>query len=105
MRPRLGVTLPLRPLLDPVVADGRGRVERIGHVLAGDVLDETGVERVPDPQAGVTVGLQFDAHLTPSLRPCRGLCSAAPRSGSGLMPVLVREDVRLREWAAACSEL
>ena len=53
----------LRALLDAVVADRRRRVERVGDVLAGDVLDEAGVERVADPEPGVAVRLQLDPHL------------------------------------------
>ena len=72
VRPRLGCHSPLGPLLDPVVADGRGGVERVGHVLAGDVLDEAGVERVADPEAGVAVGLQLERAPDRPAGPCRG---------------------------------
>ena len=63
MRPRLGNDPPLRAFLDAVVTDCRRRVERVGHVLAREILDEPCVERVADPQTGEAVGLQLDANL------------------------------------------
>ena len=64
MCPRLGSDTPLRALLDAVVTDCRGGVERVGDVLAGQILDEAGVERVPDPEPCVAVRLQLDANLS-----------------------------------------
>ena len=105
MRPRLGRDPTLRRLLDAVVPDRLRCVERVGHVLSGDVLDEAGVERMSDPEPGVAVRLELDAHLT-ALRACVAV-GAVEVSGQILyvMPILVSKDVRLRERPAARAEL
>ena len=100
-----GVTRPCGPLLDAVVADRRRGVERIGDVLPRDVLHESRVERVADPQPGVAVGLELEPHLA-ALR-ARVAARAPQRAGQVLdvVPVLVGEDVRLGERAASRAEL
>ena len=105
MRPRLGNDAPLRPFLNAVVADCRGGVERVGHVLTREILDEAGVERMSDPEPGVAVRLELDANL-PALR-ARVAIGTREDAGQVLdvMPVLVREDVRLGERPAASAEL
>ncbi len=100
-----GIDPTLRALLDAVVADCRGGVERVGDVLTREVLDEAGVERVADPEPGVAVRLELDAHL-PALR--AGVAVGAPQDARQVLDVvavLVREDVRLGERPAACAEL
>src|SRR5687767_2864718 len=66
--PRVGVHATGGALLDPVVADGAGSVERLLDVLLVELLDQhlaAGVLRlggVLGPHAGVAVGLQLEAH-------------------------------------------
>ena len=105
MRPRLGRDPTLRRLLDAIVPDRLRCVERVGHVLSRDVLDEAGVERMSDPEPGVAVRLELDAHLT-ALRACVAV-GAIEVSGQILdvMPILVSQDVRLCERPAARAEL
>ncbi len=81
------------------------RVERLVDVLARDVLDEPRVERAADPEPRVAVGLELDAHLA-ALR-ARVAVGAAQHASEVLdvVPVLVRENVRLGERAALRSEL
>jgi hypothetical protein len=95
----------LRALLNAIVPDCRRSVERIGHVLPREVLDETGVESVSDPEARVAIRLQLHADLA-ALR-ARAPIRAAQRPGEVLdvVPVLVREDVCLGQRPAARSEL
>src|ERR671937_2515342 len=57
VRPRFRVHLALRLLLDAVVADRSGGVEAVVDVGLREFLDETGVDRVCGPDAGVAVGL------------------------------------------------
>src|SRR5919106_4313350 len=59
VRPALGRDPALRPLLDAVVADRGGRVERVLDVGARDVLDEACRQGIPDPHPRVAVGLQL----------------------------------------------
>src|SRR4051812_42743365 len=58
VRPGLGVHLPLRLLLDAVVADGGGGVERVGDVRLRHVLDQPRLDGVVRPDAGVAVRLE-----------------------------------------------
>ena len=105
MRPRLGGDAALGALLDAVVADRRGSVERVGDVLSRELLDEAGVERVADPQPCVAVRLQLDTDLA-ALR--AGVPVGAPQHAGQVLDVvavLVREHVRLGERAAARAEL
>ena len=69
VRPRLRVHLPLRLLLDPVVADGGRGVEAVVHVLLREVDDVAGRDRVARPHTGVAVRLQLGAHRAP-VAPC-----------------------------------
>src|SRR3954452_19720012 len=59
MRPRIRVDLALRRLLDPVVADGRGRIESIGDLRVGECLEITRARRVVGPDACEAVGLEL----------------------------------------------
>src|SRR5581483_1038772 len=101
--PRLRVHAPLRRLLDAVVADGRGRVESLVHVLLGEVGDVAGRNGVPRPDAGVAVGLQLGADGA-ALRPLRGPRAERAEQVLRVVPVLVRDHVRLGERAALCAE-
>src|SRR5262249_52388344 len=68
-------------------------------------LDETGFERVSDPEARVAVGLELDANLSP-LRPGIAIGAAEhTRQVLDVMSVLVGQDVRLGERPAAGSVL
>ena len=95
----------LGSLLYAVVADGRRGIEGIGDVLTRDVLDEAGVERMTHPQSRVAVRLELYAHL-PSLGSGVAI-GVAEHAGQVLdvVPVLVGQYVRLREWPAASAEL
>ena len=58
MCPGLGVDLALRPLLDPVVADRRGRITRLFELRLADRL-QVSLFGVIQEHARVAVGLQF----------------------------------------------
>ena len=67
MRPRLRVRLALGLLLDVVIADRGGGVERVSDLLLRHGVEEGGVSRivlrgrrVGDPGAGESVGLEFE---------------------------------------------
>ena len=68
VRPALGIDDARRFLLDVIIPHGCCRIERIGDLLRGGLLqigDAVLVElvgRVGHPRAGVAVGLQFGAH-------------------------------------------
>jgi hypothetical protein len=81
------------------------RVERVGHVLSRDVLHESCVERMADPEPGVAVRLELNADLT-ALGACVAV-GAVEVAGQILhvMPILVSKDVRLCEGPAARAEL
>ncbi len=106
MRPRLRVDLALGPLLDPVVAHGRGGVQACPDVLIGELDDESGPHRVVCPHTGVAVGLQLQPHRA-ALRPLP--VAADPLHGAeqvlDVMAVLVADDVRLCERPALRAEL
>src|SRR5262249_29990290 len=57
VRPGLGIDLALRLGLNAVVADGRRCIEPVGDVLAREVDDVPGRDRVPRPDARVAVRL------------------------------------------------
>ena len=97
MRPGFGDDASLRSLLDAVVADRRCGVERVGDVLTRQVLDESRVERVADPETCVAVRLELDANLATlgSRVPVGALEDT--RQVLDVVAVLVGEDVRLRE--------
>ena len=62
VRPRVAVDPALRRLLDPVVADRRGRVQPVGDVGLGQVGQIAGLGGVVRPDAGEAVGLELGAH-------------------------------------------
>src|SRR6476620_5960854 len=61
VRPRVGVHLALRRLLDAVVTDRSGCVERVRDLGVGDLLEITGGCCVVGPDAGEAVGLELGA--------------------------------------------
>ena len=62
VRPRVPVDPALRGLLDPVVADRRGRVQPVGDVGLGQVGQVAGLRGVVRPDAREAVGLELGAH-------------------------------------------
>src|SRR5919106_2989392 len=106
VRPVLGCDATLRPLLDAVVADSGGRVERVLDIGARDLLDEAGRQGISDPDPGIAVGLQLDAH---SRSLGAGVATLSPAQGArevlDVVPVLVCEDVRLGEITSGGAEL
>jgi hypothetical protein len=59
VRPGFRVRRSLELLLDPVVADRRGGIERIRDISLADLGQEAGVDGVRGPYSGVAVGLQL----------------------------------------------
>src|SRR3954453_18351783 len=98
VRAGLRVDLSLELLLEPVVADRRGGGQGIGDIAVGDPRDESGLYGVRRPHARVAIGLQLEPH-----RRARRALTVRPTSVDrslevlDVMPVFVREDVRLRE--------
>ncbi len=90
--------LPLGLLLDAVVADGGGRIERLGDLVLAERSQEPGLDRVRRPHAGVAVGLELRPHGG-ALRTLPVAADLVQRSEEVLhvVPVLVREDVGLCE--------
>ncbi len=106
MGPALGVDPLARLLLDPVVADGLGRVDGLVDVALVEVgEDAVAVTRVPGPHAGVAVGLELEAHGVG----LGALLGADLAHGAeqvlDVVAVLVAEDVGLDEVAALAAEL
>ena len=111
MRPLLGVDVAAALLLDPVVADGLGGVQRLADVGLVDRLEDldalrvVGAGRAAGPHAGVAVGLE----LEPDRVAGRALLGAdlAHRAEQVLdvVAVLVADDVGLHEVAALAAEL
>ena len=100
VRPGLGIDASLRLLLDAVVTHrGRGG-ETVLDVLARDLHDQSRSHRVRHPDARIAVRLQLDANRV-RLRARVSALRPAQDAGQILdvVPVLVREDVRLGEWA------
>jgi Protein of unknown function (DUF998) len=105
VRPGLGVHLPLRLLLDPVVPDrGRG-VEALVDVRLGQLFDQPGLDGVRRPDAGVAVGLELRTHRSAlgALAVVSDLLEHAELV-LDVVAVLVRDHVGLRERAAAGAE-
>src|SRR5215218_6045765 len=104
--PRLGVHLPLRLLLDPVVADRRRGVEALVDVLLRQIDDQPRLLCVVRPHAGIAVGLQLRPDRA-ALGPLRVV--ADPTQNALLVldvvAVFVRDHVRLRERAVRGAEL
>src|SRR5207248_11544865 len=59
MRPGLGVRCSLDRLLDPVIPDRRGGIERTRDIGLADLGPEAGVHGMRGPHSGVAVGLQL----------------------------------------------
>jgi len=57
MGPGLGIDLALGFCLDPIVANRRGGIQRVGDVRIGQWLQVFGIKRVRGPYARITVGL------------------------------------------------
>src|SRR5262245_40912320 len=101
MGPALRVDLALGGLLDPVVADRGGRVQRLVNVRPGELVDQRparvrirGGGRVVGPDAGKAVGLQ----LEPDRRTLRALAVAAHAVHGAeqvldMVAVLVRDHI------------
>src|SRR5262245_29092318 len=70
VRPGLRVHLALRPLLDAVVADRRGRVEARIDVVLRQLFDQPGLDSARRPHARIAVGLELGADGA-ALRPLR----------------------------------
>src|SRR5215212_3393635 len=100
VRPLLRIDLTLGRLLDPVVADGGRRVEAVVDVGLRQLLEKARRDRVRGPDAGVAVGLELGADGR-ALGPGPAALGALERPEQVLdvMPVLVRDHVRLRERA------
>src|SRR5439155_11993872 len=64
VRERVGAHMASHLLLDPIVADRRGRVETVGNVAAGHLLDVTGRDGVLRPDAGEAVSLELESYRT-----------------------------------------
>lgn len=105
MRPGLRIDLPLRPLLNAIVSDGRGRVERLGNVLLGQLCDVARADGVAGPHAGEAVRLELDRDRRASGARLPGPCPLErAREVLDVVAVLVRQDVCLGEVAAARAE-
>ena len=105
MRPGVRVDVALALLLDPIVTDGAGCVERLGDVLVGQLRDEAGRDRVAGPHAGEAVGLQLRLHRAAARALLRRAVAQQAEQVLDVMAVLVRHDVRLGETAALGAEL
>ncbi len=111
VRPLLGVDVAAALLLDPVVADRLGGVERLGDVALVDRLEDLdalgvgGAGRAAGPHAGVAVGLE----LEPDRVAGRTLLGADLAHGAeqvlDVVAELVGEDVRLHEVTTLATEL
>src|SRR3954454_8428868 len=99
VRPRIRVDLALRCLLDPIVTDGRSRIEGVRDIRLGDLLEVAGARRMVRPDACVAIGLELGAHRAT----CRPGTATADRQRTeqilDVVAVLVRQDVALRERA------
>src|SRR5690348_8233905 len=104
MRERVRRHATLRLLLDAVVADGRRRVERVRDLglRRGDEIARVG--GVLGPHAGVAVGLQLGAYGLALGAGARGVRERAEEI-LHVVPVLVRDDVALRERSGVGAEL
>ena len=107
VRPRLAVDLPLRLSLDAVVADGRGRVERLGRsrprrATARNPVSTAFAAQTPAKQSAWSSDPDGGA-----LRTLPVATDPVERAEQVLhvVPVLVREDVGLRERTALRPEL
>jgi hypothetical protein len=98
--------LPLRLLLDPVVADRRGCVEAVVDVGLLQRFQEAGLHRVRRPDPCVAIRLQLGAH-GPALRPLGVVPDLIEDAEQVLhvVPVLVCEHVRLNEGCVLRAEL
>src|SRR3954464_1139461 len=103
VRPRLRCHPPLEPLLDPVVAHGRRRVQAVGDVRVRETRDERPPRRlvlrrgrVACPHPGVAVRLELHLHRV-AVRARAPVLRPAQRAHQVLhvMPVLVGHHVRL----------
>ena len=112
MGPGVGVHPAARRLLDPVVADGRGGVERVGDLLARHGLEERLAVLVLDrrrgahPGAGVAVGLHLEADRVGA--GARLAAVGAVERAAELLHVvapLVPDDVHLGEGPGRGAEL
>src|SRR5438045_8290363 len=90
----------LRLLLDPIVAHGRGGVERLPNLGVGGRLQVPRVGGVPRPHAGEAVGLELDTH---GLRVRSGLREEAELI-LHVVTILVGHDVALGEGPALRAE-
>src|SRR5581483_1301980 len=105
VRPRLRIDLPLRRLLDAVVADCGGCAQRVLHVGLGDLREIARLLRVRSPDPGEAVRLELALHggARRALPVVADLVEDAEQV-LDVVAVLVREDVGLRERARARSE-
>ena len=105
MRPRLGRDAALRALLDAVVADCRGGVERVGDVLTG----QSSTKPVSIACPTQSPAKQSACSSTRTCPPCAPVPRPAlverPGEVLDVVAVLVREDVRLGERPAARAQL
>ena len=104
MRPGLPIDLPLDLLLDAVVADGLGRVERLSDLVFTDRSDD-GRRRIRRPHTGVAVGLELRSHRRAlgTLLIASNLVQRADQV-LDVVPVLMSEHVCLRERPALGAE-
>src|SRR5690349_2290172 len=80
VRERFGHHAPLRLLLQPIVADGARRVQRLLEVAGIELLHHAGVV---SPHAGIAIRLQLHAHgdAACALRASARRLEAAERAG------------------------
>src|SRR5438309_8759 len=100
VRPPLWLNATLRLLLDAIVANGCGGIQRLADLGVGGRLEITGVRGMPGPDAGKAVGLKLDPHR---LRIRSGLREETELV-LHVVAVLVGDDVALREGPALRAE-
>src|SRR6187397_2988331 len=105
VRPRVGIDLALRRLLDAVVTDRRSRVEGVRDLGVGDLLEITGGCCVVGPDTGEAVGLELGpdrAALGAGLVAAARLQEA--KEVLDVVPVFMSDDIALREGTRVRAE-